>query len=198
MENKLHYALQPRYKRKELNNILNAYSAMGGINLLYGACPFPNIDPPDIELCDILAYLTEKVKAPRLLTKKYDFAVYILLCDNSKIYVGYATERIEQDLDYPDMLKAMVLSRVKQHRSARGSNWTFIHPCVSLLFYFPGDKVDENLTTQLIVKSIGPDHVRGGKYHEGWTNIHERPSDPDFTDVPIDDIKTELFNRSCN
>lgn len=172
-----------------MNKIVKVYCEMGGISLDKIIKPF-SIPTPPIELYDIIEF-TRKIS---LLREKNNIspscAVYAHLCENSTMYVGTANTEF-RGLKY-DTLYDAVMGRLKEHRNWPSTivkaNWTAVNKVISPLFYFPGDKEDENLITLLIEKCVGSDKVRGGIY----TFIGKIR----FPNTTIEEIKSKLLERS--
>ena len=146
-----------------------------------------NLEAPEIELCDIINFINDKLKPIR---PKYHYSVYIDICQDSKFYVGisnssYLDNSIEATSDN------MAKKRLESHRDNGGgicpTNFTYMYPVISCLISFYGNKEDEDLITILMSKCVG-NNVRGGIYVDSF----KKPKYPDYT---IDEIKEKLLNR---
>ena len=145
------------------------------------------IDKPEIELCDIINFINDKLKPIRPIFK---YAVYIDICQDSKFYVGiscisYLDDSVEVTADN------IAKNRLESHRDNGGgtfpTNFTYMYPVISCLCSFYGNKEDEDLITILMSKCVG-NNVRGGIYACPFT----KPKYPDYT---IDEIKEKLLTR---
>jgi len=145
------------------------------------------IDKPEIELCDIINFINDKLKPIRPIFK---YAVYIDICQDSKFYVGiscssYLDNSVEATADN------IAKKRLESHRDNGGgtfpTNFTHMYPVISCLCSFYGNKEDEDLITILMSKCVG-NNVRGGIYACPFTK-HKYP------DYTIDEIKEKLLTR---
>ncbi len=172
-----------------LNKLVQAYCEMGGVSLHKLIKPF-KLDPPKLEMIDLLTFIQE-IKTIREQKGMYsDCAVYAHLCNYSAIYVGIA--RIEfRGQTFPD-LRSAIESRLNEHRNwpsnAVKANWTALNKVITCMFYLPGDKEDENLITQLLTHCVGEEKVRGGD--------HTFIGPYDFPLSTVFDIKYKLLKRS--
>jgi len=145
------------------------------------------LDKPEIELCDIINFINDKLKPIR---PKYDNAVYIDICQDSKFYVGISNSRY-LDSSVEATSENIAKARLASHRDNGGgifpTNFTHMYPVISCLCYFYGNKEDEDLITILMSKCVG-NNVRGGIYACPFT----KSKYPDYT---IDEIKDKLLNR---
>jgi hypothetical protein len=73
------------------------------------------------------------------------------------------------------------------HESDTRANWTGLFKVLSMLFYFPGDKDDENSLVHLLHNCLPFTKVRGGSY----TGI----GDIDIPNINIDVIKKQMLER---
>jgi len=185
----LHYALQRQDSRdiNALSSMLKLSQEMMGIDMRKydKALNFQNIEPV-IELYEIIQFI-KKVSESR--DTRYNSAIYINMCMNSKWYVGisYTTD------SSPEKYENAVKKRLASHRNNGGcngapTNWTWIHPVISTVAYTQGNLTDENLLTQLIAKCVGEDNVRGGI----WTSFTGKPTLPEMT---VDQIKDAILNN---
>ena len=145
------------------------------------------LEAPEIELCEIINFINDKLKPIR---SKYNYAVYIDICQDSKFYVGiscssYLDKSIEATSDN------IAKHRLESHRDNGGgtfpTNFTYMYPVISCLISFYGNKEDEDLITILMSKCVG-NNVRGGIYADPF----RKPKYPEYT---IDEIKEKLLNR---
>jgi len=145
------------------------------------------LDKPEIEISDIINFINDKLKPIR---PKYQNAVYIDICQDSKFYVGisnssYLDSSVEATADN------IAKKRLESHRDNGGgifpTNFTHMYPVISCLCCFYGNKEDEDLITILMSKCVG-NNVRGGIYACPFT----KPKYPDYT---INEIKDKLLNR---
>jgi hypothetical protein len=123
-----------------------------------------NVQIPEIQLSKILDIIS------RLQVKTHKTYVYILICEDSKFFVGFTT------LEIKNLLKTQQFF----------SNWTCIYKYISLLAYFPGNIDDANNITLLMTKCVGENNVRGGKWND-FKNVT-------FDQKSIQEITQELFS----
>jgi len=77
--------------------------------------------------------------------------VYVLLCENNLYYVG----KTERQLD----------SRIEEHFSLNGNEWTRRNKPIKVVKQIPNaDEFDEDKYTKMYMKMYGIDNVRGGTY----------------------------------
>jgi len=148
-----------------------------------------HISSPEIELYEIVRFMNSLSRSD-----SYETAIYILALENSKYYVGIAdTSYIKSEYTDSNKYEIAVKTRLNSHRDNGGgsspTNWTWIHPVISLCTFIQGDREDENLITLLVSKCVGEDNVRGGN----WTGIHSRPSFPKMT---VEEIMTAIIKNS--
>ena len=132
-------------------------------------CKFPYhpVEKPEIEMIEISNIVSQ------LKNKTDKSSVYVLICENSKFYVGYTMKNINEQL--------------KEHRN-NGSNWTCINKVIGILYHFPGDKNDENNMTLLMSKCVGEENVRGGKWDDYRNVIFEKKD----KDMIISELLTKV------
>ena len=80
------------------------------------------------------------------------FTIYILRCEHSKYYIGKTTLDVDQILE--------------QHTRQKETKWTKIHPPISIMDTFIGDKWDEEITFYRMADLYGIENVRGGSYKD--------------------------------
>lgn len=77
--------------------------------------------------------------------------IYVLLCKNNHFYVGKTDRPLK--------------SRVTEHFTGNGSEWTQKYKPIKLLEQIPNaDEFDEDKYTKMYMKQYGIDKVRGGSY----------------------------------
>ena len=144
------------------------------------------LETPEIELCDIIKFIYNL----KTIRQKYQYSVYIDLCQDSKFYVGIShSSYLDSSIEATD--DNIAKSRLESHRDNGGgtmpTNFTHMYPVISCLCSFFGDKEDEDLITILMSKCVG-NNVRGGI----WASPFTKPDYPNFT---IDEIKDKLLNK---
>lgn len=157
-----------------IKNIKSTSKSLHWMNLhnKLNSCKLPKekVYKPEIELMEILE-IVEKLK-----NKKCNSYIYILICENSKFYVGYTTK---------------IIDRLDSHRGATefGSNWTYFNKIISILTYFPGDIDDENNMTLLMSKCVGENNIRGGKWNDYRDVVFEKKEKNDIINDLLKNIK---------
>lgn len=172
-----------------MNKIVKASLEMGGLPLAKFIPKFV-MEKPLMELCDIFAFINE-IKELREKSKKYkETGVYAHLCEYGTIYVGIS--RVNHmgngTLTIDESIRQRLHDHRNWHESGTLANWTGLYRVLSMIFYFPGDKEDENLIVLLLNNCLSNTKVRGGKY-TGIGNIN-------IPKINIEDIKLQLISRS--
>lgn len=80
------------------------------------------------------------------------FNIYVLQCEHAKYYVGKANLDVTQVFQY--------------HIKQKNCKWTKIHPPISVINTFIGDKWDEEVTFYKMADEYGIENVRGGSYKD--------------------------------
>lgn len=197
----LYNSLDLLYKKQldnDINKIYRQYKyihyskALGGSTYLQKITKI-KCKKPDIELYDIFNFI-QKLNDKRI-NLNISSCVYILLCENSKIYVGFSDTKYLPE-DYEKTFIEAAKYRLEQHRNnitnTIYSNFTHIYSPISLLACFKGDKYDENLITKLISCCIDPNNVRGGIYSLPMIQYN------DLNNNDFNEIINELFNYIPN
>jgi hypothetical protein len=172
-----------------LNKIMQTAIEMGGMPIEKYIPKF-KMEKPPMELWDIYTFIQElKIKRENC-GKKYETGVYAHLCEYGTIYVGIA--RLNHMGNGAKTVEESVRMRLNDHR-----NWhecsmkayiTGLFRVLSMLFYFPGDKKDEDLLVYLLNECLPKFRVRGGQYAGvGVTSI---PS------MDVVEIKNKLLENS--
>ena len=173
----------------KMHQLIKLHQEMGGVQLDKFIKPFV-LPTPEMELWDILEFLN-KIKRQREEKGLYNkSSVYIHLCEYGTFYVGYSTVNFQNN--GTKTVEESARQRLADHRNwsecQMRANWTGLFRIVSMLFYMPGTKEDEQALTLLLHNCLSGSKVRGGEY----TNIG-------FVDIPevnICEIKKQLQDRS--
>jgi hypothetical protein len=188
-ETKQHKVYHPDPKLNEKVKLWLQTSGGVPLDKIIGKFSLPK---PEIELHEVLQFLSD-IREKRHASKLYgETSVYIHLCEYSTFYVGLS--KINYMGNGTKTHYESVLARLHDHRNWHDSpvraNWTALYKVLTNISYIPGDKKDENLITELLVKCVGCDNVRGGDYTYIGTIL------PSSFTKSLEDIKHELLIRS--
>lgn len=174
----------------KLNKIIDTMVHMGGGLPLAKLIPKFKMEKPPMELWDIYGFVQDVKTLREKNGKVYETGVYTHLCEHGTVYVGIA--RMNHRSNGTASVEACVRQRLHDHRNWHESdtkaNWTGFFRVLSMLFYFPGDKEDEDLMVQLLAACLPYTRVRGGQY----TGV----GDVSIPVLDVEVIKQKLMDKS--
>ncbi len=172
-----------------LNKIMQTAIEMGGLPIEKYIPKF-KMEKPPMELWDVYTFIQELKTKRENSGRKYETGVYAHLCEHGTIYVGISriNHRGNGTTNVEESVQMRLASHRNWHESDTRANWTGLFRVLSMLFYFPGDKDDENSIVHLLHTCLPDIRVRGGSY----TGLGKM----EIPKLDVDEIKTRLLERT--
>ena len=172
-----------------LNKIMQVAIEMGGLPIEKYIPKF-KMEKPPMELWDIYTFIQQLKTKRENSGRKYETGVYAHLCEHGTVYVGLS--KLDHMGNGIKTVEESVRMRLASHRNwhecSRKAYMTGLFRVLSMLFYFPGDKNDEDLLVYLLNECLPKFRVRGGQFAGiGVTSI---PS------MDVSEIKYKLLENS--